>query len=120
VLESVVYKERVGVCFDICHAYIAGYDLASPESVERTFSLFDEIVGLERVKLLHANDTDSDCGSHLDRHQNIGEGKLSAGFSAIVNHPSLLHLPCILETPTDWKNPAPDIKNLSAIRSYIK
>lgn len=119
VLEGIKRKEKVGICFDICHAYIAGYDLSSSEKVKDTFELFDKIVGIEKIKLLHANDTDSECGSHLDKHQDIGKGKLSGGFSSIVNHPFLKELPCILETPTDWKNPAPDIMNLKAIRSYV-
>lgn len=92
--------ERLGVCFDTCHAFAAGYDLSTPAGVERTLAELDRTVGLERLRLVHLNDSRYGLGSRKDRHEHIGRGKIGlAGFQAIVNHPKLRELPFILETP---------------------
>jgi deoxyribonuclease-4 len=117
-IDGIKDKNRVGICFDLCHVYVAGYDISTKESLEETLSLFDKLIGIDRIKLLHANDTDAACGSKLDRHQDIGTGKIGKlGFTNIVNHKLLKDLPVILETPVKTKED--DIRNLQTIRSYI-
>lgn len=92
--------ERLGVCLDTCHALAAGYDLATEAGLEAALAELDREVGLERLALVHLNDSQYKRGSHKDRHQHIGEGEIGLeGFRNIVNHPALRELPFILETP---------------------
>ncbi|NNC95820.1 MAG: deoxyribonuclease IV [Chitinophagales bacterium] len=110
-----VDSDRIGVCFDTCHAFAAGYDIRSKEGYDDTFGQFDEIVGLEHLKVLHLNDSKGDLGSKLDRHDNIGFGNIGAeAFGRIMN--DFKHLPKVLETPKkdDW-----DSKNLEMLRSMV-
>lgn len=96
---------RVGFCFDTCHAHAYGYDMASRKAGEETLEAFDRACGLENLKALHLNDSKGKLGSHLDRHEHIGEGEIcpkslkDSGFAAVVNHPGLASIPKILETP---------------------
>lgn len=91
---------QIGVCFDTAHAFESGYDLKTPKAVKKTFDQFDKIIGLDKLKLLHANDSKTALGSHIDRHEHIGKGKIGLeGFKAIVNEPRLQHLNMIIETP---------------------
>ena len=94
------YLDRLGICLDTAHLYGAGYDLSTPDAVDRTFSDFGRIVGYENLKLLHTNDTKVELGSKRDRHANIGTGNIGiAGFEAIMNYPPLHDLAAIIETP---------------------
>ena len=119
ILDEIGDRKKVNVCFDTCHAYAAGYDLASPKAVENTLKLFDEIIGIKRLKLVHLNDSKGGLGSRLDRHEFIGKGFIGKrGFKAIVNHPKLKKLPMILETPvSNYKEYA---KDLEVIRKLIE
>ena len=91
---------KLGVCFDTAHAFASGYDLRNKKAVQKTFDDFDKIIGIKRLKLIHCNDSKVDLNSHIDRHENIGEGKIGAkGFKAIVSEPRLQDLDFILETP---------------------
>ncbi len=91
---------RIGVCLDTCHAFAAGYELRSPEGLEGTLSELDREVGLERLELVHLNDSVLPLGSRRDRHAHIGCGEIGEqGIAAIVNHPALRDLPFVLETP---------------------
>ncbi|HIC96650.1 TPA: deoxyribonuclease IV [Candidatus Bipolaricaulota bacterium] len=91
---------RLGVCLDTCHAFAAGYDLATVEGLEAALEELDREVGLDRLFLVHLNDSRHPLGSHKDRHEHIGEGEIGlSGFANIVNHPRLRGLPFILETP---------------------
>lgn len=102
ILNHTEYPDRVGVCFDTCHAFAAGYDLRTREAVYNTFKDLDEIIGLDKLKVIHVNDSKGDLGSHIDRHEHIGLGKIgSKGFREILHHPALRNLPFILETPVD-------------------
>ncbi|MDE5713760.1 MAG: deoxyribonuclease IV, partial [Muribaculaceae bacterium] len=95
-------KERVGVCIDTCHAYSAGYDLASEDGYRETWSKFDEIIGRSYLKGMHINDDKRELGSRIDRHASIGQGTLGEQFfSRLVNDPKLDGIPLILETPDD-------------------
>ena len=93
-------EERLGLCLDTCHAFAAGYELRTSEGLQETLAALDREVGLERLRLVHANDSKGDLGSRLDRHEHIGEGKIGMeGFSIMARNPVLRHLPWILETP---------------------
>ncbi|MEN2974028.1 MAG: deoxyribonuclease IV [Candidatus Caldarchaeales archaeon] len=102
ILNLIEYPDRVGVCIDTCHAYAAGYDLRTREAIENTLRDFDEIIGLELLKVLHINDSKGDLGSHLDRHEHIGLGKIGEqGFRELFHNKHIRELPLILETPVD-------------------
>ena len=100
ILDGVKEGGRAGVCLDTCHAFAAGFDLAGKEAVERTLGLFDEIVGYDRLKVIHLNDSKGALGSHLDRHENVGRGRIGPkGMKAIFAYPGVLERPLIMETP---------------------
>lgn len=93
---------RVRVCLDTQHAFASGYDFRTKEALERTLKNFDDILGLNRLALIHANDSATNLGSHKDRHTHIGEGEIGlAGFEAIVSCKKLQKIDLILETPWD-------------------
>ncbi|KAL1482937.1 hypothetical protein MTO96_013349 [Rhipicephalus appendiculatus] len=104
IIDRVKDKSRIGVCLDTCHAFAAGYDLATEEGFEKMMNDFESIIGLPYLKALHLNDSKGVVDSHLDRHENIGRGKIGLdGFRRIMNDSRLDHLPMILETPeTDY------------------
>jgi len=106
IIDLVGDKSRVGVCFDTCHGYSAGYDIKSPEGYADTFRRFEEIIGFRYLKGLHLNDTKKGLGSRVDRHDQIGEGLLGEEvFRRIMNDPRFDDIPMILETPDEnrWK-----------------
>ena len=98
IMEGVTHNEHLSVCFDTCHTHDAGYNIV--EDFDGVLESFDKIVGLDRLKVLHINDSKNERGARKDRHENIGFGHI--GFKAlnyIVHHPQLSHIPKILETP---------------------
>ncbi len=98
------WRGKIGVCFDTCHAFTAGYDLRTPAAVNATLKKFDQIIGLDRLVLIHANDSKAGFNAHVDRHEHLGLGKIGrAGFAALVAHPALKNVDFILETPHDGK-----------------
>ena len=100
IIEMTAESERLGVCLDTCHVFTAGYDIATREGYEAAIGDFDEIVGLERLKVIHLNDSKKDFGSRVDRHEHIGKGAIGIeAFRMLVNDPRLAGLPMILETP---------------------
>lgn len=102
ILERITVGDRVAVCFDTCHAFAAGYDLRSEEAVEAVMEEFDDIIGVDRIKVIHANDSKGDLGSRIDRHEHIGLGKMGrSGFKAVISYNNFKYLPYILETPVD-------------------
>lgn len=104
------YPERFGVCFDTCHAYAAGYDIVSFVGYNETFKKFDEIIGLDRLKVFHLNDSKKELGSRIDRHCNLGDGFLGwETFYRIINDERFRDLPMILETPGGDENYAKEI-----------
>lgn len=118
-LGRVNHPERTGVCLDTCHAYAAGYNLATPDGWEETIREFQREIGLSALKLLHLNDSLGKLGSALDRHQHIGAGAIGAeGFQYLVNHPRLGKLPGILETPQ--QQPGDDLRNLNVLREMMR
>lgn len=118
IIERVGRNERLGVCFDSCHGYAAGYDFRSAEKTEALVKEIDQTIGRKKLALLHLNDCASPLRSHLDRHEHIGKGKIGlVGFRNLLNHPSLRGVPMILETPK--KSPRDDLLNLSRIRKLL-
>jgi deoxyribonuclease-4 len=100
ILEMLDGSPRVGVCLDTCHLLTAGYDLCSDEGYARTFHEFDRLVGLDRIKVFHLNDSKKPCGSRVDRHEHIGKGCLGIEpFRRLLNDPRFKGLPMLLETP---------------------
>jgi len=115
IIERIAARERVGICFDTCHGFAAGYDLRDTEAVQKTLEAFDKILGLRLLKAIHINDSKGKLGSHIDRHDHIGMGFIGdEGFRAILHHHSLKDLPFILETPID--NRRDDFGNLRKVR----
>lgn len=100
IIERVELKDHLGVCLDTCHVYDAGYDIVN--DLDNVLDEFDRIIGLDRLKAIHLNDSKNPFKSHKDRHEKIGEGSLGLeGISRIINHPKLRHLPFFLETPNE-------------------
>lgn len=95
-------SKTYGVCLDTCHAFASGYDLKTANSCNKFFERFDDIVGLSVLKFIHLNDSKGDIGSHLDRHEHIGLGKIGIeGLKTVLNINTLNDLPVIMETPID-------------------
>ncbi len=116
ITENVKSKDRIGYCFDTCHAFAAGFDIRTEKGCDSVFDGFDNILGLKNLKVFHLNDSKGDLGSHLDRHEHIGKGKLGLEpFRYIMNH--FKKIPKVIETPKedDW-----DQKNLQQLLSLIK
>jgi len=108
-------RGRVGICFDTCHAYSAGYDLV--EDYEGVWGHFDDILGIDRLGLVHLNDSKHPFGSHKDRHETIGEGTLGlAPFRLLMTDERLRHVPKVLETPKGGDPVAGDVGNLELLR----
>ena len=112
---------RLGVAIDTCHLWAAGYDVRTRGGLDETLGRLDETVGLARVAVVHANDAKGERGSHLDRHEHIGRGRIGReGFRRLVNHPALRDLPFILETPKQGpRGRRMDPVNLRALRRLV-
>jgi len=110
IIDNLKFPDFVGVCFDTAHAYAAGYDLRTQRAVQDVIRRFDEIIGFEKLRLVHLNDSRGGLGSHIDRHEHIGMGKIGEeGFRAILKS-KLGRLPLIMETPIDERRS--DVENL--------
>ena len=100
ILKKVKLQDKMGVCLDTCHIWDGGYDIVN--DLEGVVEQFDRIIGLDRLKAIHLNDSLNGCGSHKDRHACIGTGKIGLeALTGVINHPRLKHLPFFLETPND-------------------
>jgi deoxyribonuclease-4 len=118
IIARIEQKDRIGICFDTCHGYAAGYDIARAEGYVKTMAELDAMVGLEKLKLVHLNDTRDKLGSFRDRHEHIGKGRIGLeGFKRIVNDPRLKEASFILETPKD--SLTADKRNLATVRKLI-
>lgn len=114
IIDGVIYKDKIGVCLDTCHVFDAGYDIVN--NLEGVLSEFDRIIGLDRLKAIHLNDSMNYLGCHKDRHQKIGEGAIGFNsFREIINHSSLKNIPFYLETPNDIDGYAYEIKLLKKL-----
>ncbi|MBN1871939.1 MAG: deoxyribonuclease IV [Candidatus Omnitrophica bacterium] len=117
IIKGVKNKDKIGVCLDTQHIYAAGYDIV--KNLNGTISAFDDIIGLDRLKAMHLNDSKSGLGSRVDRHEHIGKGNIGLkAFKKILNHPKLRHLPFIMETPMETRRD--DINNMESAKSLCK
>ena len=114
ILDRVELRDHVGVCLDTCHVWDGGYDIA--ENLDGVLAEFDRVLGIERLKAVHLNDSMNPLGAHKDRHARIGEGCIgTAALSAVTNHPLLRTLPFCLETPNDLPGYAGEITLLRSM-----
>jgi deoxyribonuclease-4 len=115
ILQGLPGGERMGVCLDTCHLFAAGYDIATPDGVDQVAGRVKETIGLDRIKVVHGNDSKKGLNCRVDRHQHIGLGGIGLeGFRAWVNHPAFREIPMVLETPKD--TPEADPQNLKTVR----
>jgi deoxyribonuclease-4 len=124
-LASLDWHPRAGLCLDTCHAFAAGHDLAAPDGVAGLLDTLAPVMGHHqghggggRLRLIHANDSKDACGSHRDRHANIGAGQIGiAAFAALLRHPATEGVPFIVETPGPRAAVAADVATLKALRA---
>ncbi len=118
-MEGARDRKRIGMCFDTCHAFAAGYELSHREGIEQTLEELEKYIGLDKLKVVHLNDSKFPLGSRKDRHMHIGKGYIGLeGFKVLVNHKYLKDLPFVLETPKhDEKD---DLKNINLVNSLVE
>ncbi|SFM79477.1 deoxyribonuclease IV [Thermodesulforhabdus norvegica] len=120
IMEKSAYSHCLGICFDTAHVFAAGYDISNSYGYENTLKRLDDLVGLDRVRLLHLNDSRTDCGSRIDRHEHIGKGRIGLeAFRRIVNDPTFAKVPMIIETPKGGGLER-DRENISLLKSLVK
>jgi deoxyribonuclease-4 len=118
-IEGAKEPERLGVCFDTAHAFAAGYELRTQDGYGATWQEFDNVLGLDRLKAIHLNDSKKELGSRVDRHEHIGKGLLGLEpFRFLLNDPRFRGIPMTLETEKS-KDLAEDKENLAVLRSLV-
>jgi deoxyribonuclease IV len=119
IIDNVREPERLAVCLDTAHVFAAGYDIGSEPAMRRMFREFDRVVGLNRLAAIHLNDSKTARGSHVDRHEHIGKGKIGlAAFRLIMRDRRLRKIPKVLETPKG-KDLREDVENLKTLRALL-
>ncbi len=114
IIDLTKWPEKIGVCLDTCHIWDGGYDVDS--GLEQTLEEFDKVLGLDKLKAIHLNDSLNERGTHKDRHAKIGQGKLGKeAIAKIINHPYLRELPFYLETPNELSGYGEEIKLLRSL-----
>lgn len=120
ILSLSKYGGSLGVCLDTCHVFAAGYDFRTEAAFNKTFSSFDRIIGLQRLRFFHLNDSKKGLGSRVDRHEHIGKGMIGLeGFRLLLTEPRFQKHPMVLETPKG-KDLAEDKRNLRLLRSLVR
>lgn len=120
IIDRLSHKNMVGICLDTCHTFAAGYDISRKQNYDTVISDLDDIIGVDRIKLIHVNDSQRECGCRVDRHEHIGKGFIgTAGFRLLVNDERLKNIPMVLETPKSDDDTA-DKANLKKIRSLMR
>lgn len=115
IIDRVELSDHMGVCLDTCHVHDAGYDIVN--DLDGVLEEFDRVLGIDRLRAVHVNDSKNPCGAHKDRHEVIGEGYIGIeAFERIVNHPALRDLPFILETPNELPGYAKEIELLRGLQ----
>lgn len=115
IIDGVKLNDKLGVCLDTCHIYDAGYDIVN--NLDGVLEEFDNVIGLDRLKAIHINDSKNPYESHKDRHEKLGDGSLGLEtFSALINNPKLEDLPFYLETPNELDGYAKEIELLKSLR----
>ncbi|SCJ99223.1 Probable endonuclease 4 [uncultured Clostridium sp.] len=118
IISRVKLNDHMGVCLDTCHVYDAGYDIVN--DLDNVLDEFDRIIGLDKLKAIHLNDSKNPFKSHKDRHEKIGEGFIGLeGIKRIINHPKLRHLPFFLETPNELDGYAKEIELLKSVYEEV-
>jgi len=119
VISRLKDSSHIGICYDTCHGFAAGYDVRTKRDVDALAKKIDTIIGLKKLKGMHLNDCLRDYGSHVDRHWHIGEGKVGLdGFRALLNHPAFKDVPKIMETPKDTEEDDP--RNMRTVKSLLR
>lgn len=119
VIDGITRTERIGVCFDTCHAFAAGFDIRTKEGIRETLGQFDDLIGIEMLRVIHLNDSRGECGSGLDRHEHIGMGAIGErGFTGILKNATIKRLPLICETPVDER--CDDVGNITKVRELAR
>lgn len=114
ILDRVKQADKLGVCLDTCHVFDGGYDIA--ENLDGVLEQFDKIIGLNRLRAIHLNDSMNPLGSHKDRHQKLGEGEIGLkALEQVINHPALCRLPFYLETPNDLEGYGREIAQMKSL-----
>jgi deoxyribonuclease-4 len=120
ILDRLSYPERLGLCFDTCHAIGAGWDIVSPEGYAGVMARLDAHLGVDRIRCIHLNDSKHELGSRRDRHTHIGRGFVTLqAFRNLLNDPRFANVPMLLETPKD-DDMAQDVVNLRVLRGLIE
>jgi deoxyribonuclease-4 len=120
IIDKIQNKSRIGICFDTAHSFAAGYDFTTKKGYEEMWNEFDDIIGLKYLFAFHLNDTDKECGSRVDRHTHIDQGKIGKkAFGFFINDDRFKDMPGILETPKG-KDMKEDIMNLEILKSLRK
>jgi deoxyribonuclease IV len=118
IYENILIKDKIGFCFDTCHIFASGYDITSEAKIKNVLQEFDSVLGLEKIKSFHINDSKKELGTKLDRHEHIGRGKIGLeAFKYILNEPAFQNIPKILETPIN--NESDILTNLKTLYSLI-
>lgn len=120
IIKMVRQKKSIGICLDTCHIFAAGYDITTRKGYKKTFESFNKLIGIEKLKVIHINDSKKELGSRIDRHEHIGKGYLGLEpFRFLVNDKRFTSIPKILETPkgSDLKE---DVGNLRVLKGLIK
>ena len=120
IIDRLEHQDQVGVCLDTCHIFAAGYPIGDREDYLRTMGVFEATIGLERLKVIHLNDSKASLGTHCDRHEHIGQGEIGLeAFRHFVNDPRLKNTPMIIETPKGDEL-VEDVENLRVLRALVK
>ncbi len=118
IIKGIDHKRRIGVCFDTCHAFAAGYDFRTEKTYNQMWEEFDKIIGINKLKAIHLNDSQKDIGSRVDRHTDIGKGKIGIeAFELLCNDPRFFDIPKVLETPKE--DLSDDKKNMEKMISLL-
>lgn len=118
VLQNISDPEKFGICLDTCHLFAAGHDIRSESEYSKTIGEFDKIVGIDKIKMFHLNDSKKELGSRVDRHEHIGKGAIGLeGFKLIVNDPRFFDRPMIIETPQSETMNTENLKLLRSLRN---
>ena len=119
VISTLSNSSHIGICYDTCHGFAAGYDIRTKQGVDALLRVIKDTVGLDRLKGMHLNDCLRDFNSHVDRHWHIGEGKIGLdGFKALLNHPEFKDVPKIMETPKETEEDDP--RNMRTVMSLMR
>lgn len=119
ILDKVKVDDRVGVCFDSCHGFASGFDIRDKAEVGHTMGLLDEVIGLDRLKVVHLNDSKGALGSRLDRHEDIGKGKIGRkGIRDFLHYPGVSERPLIMETP--YEDIKTMVQSIKLVRTLLR